>query len=348
MHNNYFDAYLDGMFAGYPDTSDTRAARRDLRAMMDDKYEDLTASGMTTNTAIGSVIAEFGDLDEVAPLLGLTTTDLDDSTIITPENARSYLTASYQQRLRRSIGIGLLISSPAPLLLFLAIRLFTGPGSSAASALFAVGVFLSLVFVGAGIALLMRVKNALDPFQPISQSRLLTTSSARETVREWRDGHQLRQGLITALGRATLIVSPLPLIVAITIAYYHNSSIGIGLAAMVFLLGCGCAAYAYDNATRTAEREILQEGIYSPARRTQRKWRSPLAICYWVVVIAILMVMVSTMSSLHVALIFTYFIVALAVYSLGRDHFAFHDKKAAAATQAAQDAQEVPHAQNAA
>lgn len=66
------DNYLDTMFSHYPLTPRTLEAKRELRAMMEDAYNGALAAGRSQNEAIGQAIAEFGNLDEVAPLLGLT------------------------------------------------------------------------------------------------------------------------------------------------------------------------------------------------------------------------------------------------------------------------------------
>lgn len=64
--------YLEAMFAGMPNTAEVRKAKAELLQMMEDKYSELIAEGKTENTAIGTVISEFGNLDELAEDLNLT------------------------------------------------------------------------------------------------------------------------------------------------------------------------------------------------------------------------------------------------------------------------------------
>ena len=73
--------YLDMMFSDLPDTPNVNKAKADLWNMMEDKYEALLAEGKTETEAVGVVIAEFGNLDEVADDLGLS----------------SYMDGSYQE-----------------------------------------------------------------------------------------------------------------------------------------------------------------------------------------------------------------------------------------------------------
>ena len=63
--------YLNAMFAGLPDTPEVRRAYEELAAMMEDKYTELMEEGVTENEAIGTVISEFGNLDELAQTLGI-------------------------------------------------------------------------------------------------------------------------------------------------------------------------------------------------------------------------------------------------------------------------------------
>lgn len=65
--------YLESMFKRYPDTPEAEKAKAELWQMMEDKFNELTAEGKKENEAVGIVIAEFGDLEEVADSLGIST-----------------------------------------------------------------------------------------------------------------------------------------------------------------------------------------------------------------------------------------------------------------------------------
>ena len=65
------DNFLDAMLAPYPASTRLADAKAELRAMMEDAYADAIASGMTHNEAVGRVITDFGNLQEIAPVLGI-------------------------------------------------------------------------------------------------------------------------------------------------------------------------------------------------------------------------------------------------------------------------------------
>ena len=63
--------YLENMFRSLPNTAEVRRAKDELGQMMEDKYTELIEEGMTENAAIGTVISEFGNLDELSETLGI-------------------------------------------------------------------------------------------------------------------------------------------------------------------------------------------------------------------------------------------------------------------------------------
>ena len=63
--------YLETMFRGLPQTEKIMKAKSELLQMMEDKYTELIKSGKSENEAVGEVIQNFGNLDELADDLGI-------------------------------------------------------------------------------------------------------------------------------------------------------------------------------------------------------------------------------------------------------------------------------------
>lgn len=62
--------YLETMFRNLPDTDQVRKAKKELLQMMEDKFSELRNNGVSENEAVGTVISEFGNLEELAEDLG--------------------------------------------------------------------------------------------------------------------------------------------------------------------------------------------------------------------------------------------------------------------------------------
>ena len=63
--------YLESMFRGLPQTDKIMRAKSELLQMMEDKYTELIRSGKTENEAVGDVIQNFGNLEDLAEDLGI-------------------------------------------------------------------------------------------------------------------------------------------------------------------------------------------------------------------------------------------------------------------------------------
>lgn len=68
---NVILSYLDNMFFNLPQSPEVKKAKEELASMMEDKYNELIADGKKEHEAIGIVISEFGDLEELKEELGL-------------------------------------------------------------------------------------------------------------------------------------------------------------------------------------------------------------------------------------------------------------------------------------
>ena len=91
--------YLESMFLSLPNTPEVQKAKYELEQMMEDKYNELIANGKTENEAIGTVIAEFGNLDELAEDLGIdsymkTGQTFETGPMVSLAEAQKYLNAS--------------------------------------------------------------------------------------------------------------------------------------------------------------------------------------------------------------------------------------------------------------
>lgn len=63
--------YLESVFSKLPQTPEARRAKDELGQMMEDKYAELLAQGMSEKDAAKATIAEFGNPDEVLESLGV-------------------------------------------------------------------------------------------------------------------------------------------------------------------------------------------------------------------------------------------------------------------------------------
>ncbi len=151
--------YLESMFASLPNTPEVLKAKDELLQMMEDKFDELTASGVSENEAVGTVISEFGNLDELADDLGIRENlpavrgeaGEQEGYQVTREEAERFLKSNAGTGLLRSIGICLCIVSVASPLIG---EFICGHGlpDGMLERVFVAGMF---VLIAAGVALIV-------------------------------------------------------------------------------------------------------------------------------------------------------------------------------------------------
>ena len=108
--------YLETMFANLPNTPEVLRAKNELWQMMEDKYNELIAEGKSDNEAVGTVIAEFGNLDEISEDLGIwnVVSKTQDITRrkVTIDEVKRYLHESSNYAYKLALGVFLCIISP--------------------------------------------------------------------------------------------------------------------------------------------------------------------------------------------------------------------------------------------
>ncbi|MBO7356976.1 MAG: hypothetical protein J6U37_00420 [Lachnospiraceae bacterium] len=114
-------SYLEAMFANMPNTKEVLKAKNELLVMMEDKYNEMIESGISENEAVGTVISEFGNLDELADDLGLKkeVKEVKERTVeekrrfVPMDEVRAYLAAKMRSGLLTGLGVMFVVSSIA-------------------------------------------------------------------------------------------------------------------------------------------------------------------------------------------------------------------------------------------
>ncbi len=109
--------YLDNIFANLPKSAELAKMREELFSNMEDKYNELKEGGKTENEAIGIVISEFGNIDELVKELGIDTDRKVESVpVVTEEQAESYMKDKNKYGKLIAVGVLLCILAPAVLI----------------------------------------------------------------------------------------------------------------------------------------------------------------------------------------------------------------------------------------
>ncbi len=164
--------YLEAMFANMPNTPEVIRAKDELWQMMEDNYEELIAQGKTENEAIGTVIAEFGNINDLDLNLGteVLVQDNTEKRYIDSDTAKHYIEAMEKRGFRIGIAVMLCITCVIwPIL-------FNGLG--------AIGMFAQ---IGIAVAIFINTAGLMRDYTFVEQSPCyLDYATSNEMTDEYR------------------------------------------------------------------------------------------------------------------------------------------------------------------
>lgn len=207
--------YLENMFLNLPNTPEVYKAKNELWQMMEDKYTELKAEGKSENEAVGIVISEFGNLDELAQDLGIS------SFMHNPqmppagrslrlEDAKTYLKDSARFAYRISLGVMLCILSVCGSIFFDAL------GSTyfhSADLFDALGVTTMFVLIAIAVGLFIYSSVQINRWDYLKREHIVTDFATTDYIHREMEHYKPGYALLLTIGIALCIICAVPAIV---------------------------------------------------------------------------------------------------------------------------------------
>lgn len=304
---NVIIAYLDTMFSTYPQTPRLLEAKAELQGMMEDAYASLIAEGASENEAVGRVISDFGNLAEVAPVLGISSEIAPAPAAqsvpsaapaaaapahpsVTLPEAQGYAEAQRSIRHRVALAVVLFVLSPAALLTLPAAARSGMPPLSGAAGGF-IGLVVLFALVAAGVLTLVSTARETAPYRRIAEGRFTPDPSVTRWARAQADQHERARIRGLQIAITLWIVSPVPLIafaMLLEASAQRSFWIAFGVVLVLVLVAAGLAvllprAWAYT----VAETLAADAGGAAVSADGERSIVGVIAAFYWPLLVAI-------------------------------------------------------------
>lgn len=282
--------YLDNMFLNLPKTAEVNRAKSELAVMMEDKYNELLAEGRKENEAIGIVISEFGNLEELADELGLEqvlSKGKIDKVVsgkhVSKEEAEEYIRLSAISAKRMAIGVFLCIISPMLLLLAGGLQSY---GNLSDRGVICLGIVPLFVFIAVAVAIFIYDGMTMEKFEYLKKEVFYIDNSLKKWLHQFKEENKPATAMMTIIGVVLCILSVVPLLI---VAGFIEDGIQVVYALMMLfiMVGVGVGFIIYGNYKVSCVNVLCQEGEYTKAHKEGSKIIDKIASVYWVLVTAI-------------------------------------------------------------
>ena len=222
---NAIKNYLDNMFRNLPNTEEVRRAKSELLQMMEDKFEELMSEGKTENEAVGIVISEFGNLDEVAESIGISQIIRDnkentvDKPMLSMDRVKEYLSTVSTRSLMIPLAVALCIMSVTT---GITAELLSFGNSNIEDALGGAGFF---IFIAAAVVLFVLSRTKNKEFDEINKDQVSLGIETCDYVRNERRRFKPTYSTMVAIGIALCIACVVFPIIISAIPFLSDSLI---------------------------------------------------------------------------------------------------------------------------
>lgn len=271
--------YLENMFAGLPKTSQMTDLKNNILSNMEEKYNELKAAGKSENEAIGIVISEFGNIDELVNELGIKKDEpQDDQPFITREETYAYLAAKKKLGAQISIGVFLCILAPATLILISRLfedgLLWSGLSEDAGNI---IGLIPLFILIAVAVAIFIYSGMNFERYEYIEKGVNLPAGMKSELQKKY-DEFSPTYSKSLIIGVCLLILSPTALF--ITSAMDGDMST-YGVVILLCIVAFTVPDFIYFGSIRESYSALLKIGEYTIEKKEENKAVSAAAAIVW-------------------------------------------------------------------
>lgn len=312
---NVITAYLETMFSAYPHNPRMLEAKAELHAMMEDAYTGYLAAGLSENEAVGRVITEFGNLDELAPQLGISAEIAPGSSSAAPvlsattvppayagsdtakrpapapvtrDEAERYADVRRRTEPRLAVAVAMFVVSPAALVALVTLSSGGAIGLGQDPAVL-IGLACLLVVVVTGVLMVVRRDQELAPFRRLAAGEFTRAPG----VDRWADelaaevAPRRATALQVAIGLWILAASPVLAMSLLAPPAVTNSWIGVAVAGTLVMVATGLVVFIPTNWAQSVAETLTKTDGDGYASDERRSIVGVIAAFYWPLVVAI-------------------------------------------------------------
>lgn len=281
--------YLETLFRPLPRTEEVLRLKEELLANMEEKYRELKEQGRSENEAIGIVISEFGNIDELLAEMNLRVDSKEERhQMLDMPYIRTYLEDKI--RYTRLIGFGVAaIIIGVSLMLFLSLLsedslLFSGISDDITSIFSLTALFCGVVL---GVALFIYAGMKLERYGRIEKGEFQIRTYEQELLRNEFEEAKGKMIIPIIGGVCLCVLAPIPIFIGSAVGG-NGSTYGV----CVMLLIIAAAVFLFINYGGNVEgyKQLLKIEEYAPERKKGDKVIGIVASIVWPLTVVVFLI----------------------------------------------------------
>ncbi|MDF2907221.1 MAG: hypothetical protein K0R34_2542 [Herbinix sp.] len=276
--------YLDNIFANLPKTGKVLELKNNILSNMEDKYNELKRQGKTENEAIGIVISEFGNIDELISELGIqANNETPSQPLVTADEVEEYLKVKKVMGLQIGIGTFLCILAPA-ILILLSVLVENGVifASLNENAAYVPGLIILFVLIATAVGIFIFSGMNFERFKFMEEGVQLPMGVA-DDLKKRHEAFNPTFYLCIVVGFCLCIISPVSLFLSSMIS---DDTTEYGVFALLVIIAIAVFLFISAGTVRESYEKLLRIGDFAPKKK-EDKVIGAVAACVWPLAVAV-------------------------------------------------------------
>lgn len=263
--------YVDSVFINLPQTPEMLRLKEDMLLNMEEKYNQLKAENRSENEAIGTVLAEFGNIDEIIEAYNLETNDQEEdpnTVFLSHEEVDDYLSHRAKFSLAIAAGVFLCILAPAIMLLVQEVSSFLPfINRVAEDTLIILSLIPLFLFIALAVGLFVIFGIKEQQYELEGRAISLESTTRSELNRELKN-FKPQFAKAIASGVVLCIIAPIVLLLSLVLLGYENYWSVIFLLSFVAV---GVFLFVFFGIIHATYHKLLAIGSYAPKKVAAEK-----------------------------------------------------------------------------
>lgn len=203
-------------------------------------------------------------------------------------HAKEYLALRKSASPKMALATAMCIVSPIPLLILAGLSEIKSLNISENMAA-GIGLSFLLVIVAVAVSIFICCSSKSKNYEFLEEKSFKSSYEVKETLMRFKNDFRDKYMRLNIIGTVLCILSVLPIFLALSIdksdIFYISA-----VCALLLFVSVGCAVFVYGGTYYSAIEKLLEQGEYSPDKKSKKHIKSTLSAIYWLIVTAVALI----------------------------------------------------------